>query len=136
MLTTCLMFLTVIVLPVSEYVGRYHLMILAIILAIFGMDVTKISTDKVLTAGGGDNVLTALLRFSQVGKGRWSVILGSVNVIGKLYSLVTINLFLPPSQLLIHPFSKFYANSPRSPALHYAIAKQLTCYNVIMVITA
>ena len=150
MLTTCLMFLTVIVLPVSEYVGRYHLMILVIILAaifgvsllvtiilaIFGMDVTKISTDKVMTAGGGDNVLTALLRFSQVGKGRWSVILGSVNVIGKLYSLVTINLFLPPSQLLVHPFSKFYANSPRSPALHYAIAKQLTCYNVIMLITA
>ena len=149
MLTSCLMFLTVIVLPVSEYVGRYHLMILVIILAaimgvsllvtiilaLFGLDVTKISTDKVRTAGGGENTLTALLRFSQVGKGRWSVILGSVNVIGKLYSLITINLFLPPSQLLVHPFSKFYANSPRSPALHYAIAKQLTCYNVIMVIT-
>merc|ERR1719445_1602690 len=110
-------------------------LLVTIILAIFGMDVTKISTDKVMTAGGADNVLTALLRFSQVGKGRWSVILGSVNVIGKLYSLITINLFLPPSQLLVHPFSKFYANSPRSPALHYAIAKQLTCYNVIMVIT-
>ena len=150
MMTSCLMFLTVIVLPVSEYVGRYHIMILVIILAGilgvsvlvnlilagFGMDVTQIKTDKVVTAGLSNNALTALLRFSQVGRGRWSVILGSVNVIGKLYSLLTINLFLPSSQLLVHPFSKFYANSPRSPALHYAIAKQLTCYNVIMVITA
>ena len=33
MMTCCLMFLTVIVLPVSEYVGRYHIMILVIILA-------------------------------------------------------------------------------------------------------
>ena len=55
---------------------------------------------------------------------------------GKLFSLLTINLFLPPSQLLIHPFTKFYATSPRSPALHYTIAKQLMCYNVMMVLTA
>ena len=46
------------------------------------------------------------------------------------------NLFLPPSQLLVHPFTKFYTTSPRSPALHYAIAKQLMCYNILMVITA
>ena len=150
MMTCCLMFLTVIILPVSEYVGRYHIMILVIslaailgvsvlvnlILALFGLDLSQIKTDRVLTAGLSNNALTALLRFSQVGRGRWAVILGCVNVLGKLYSLVTINLFLPPSQLLVHPFSKFYANSPRSPALHYAIAKQLTCYNVIMVITA
>ena len=150
MMTCCLMFLTVIVLPVSEYVGRYHIMILVIILAavigvsvlvnlilaLFGLDVSQIKTDRVVTAGLSNNALTALLRFSQVGRGRWAVILGSVNVVGKLYSLLTINLFLPTSQLLVHPFSKFYANSPRSPALHYAIAKQLTCYNVIMVITA
>ena len=55
---------------------------------------------------------------------------------GKLFSLVTINLFLPPSQLLVHPFTKFYTTSPRSPALHYAIAKQLMCYNILMIITA
>ena len=55
---------------------------------------------------------------------------------GKLFSLVTINLFLPPSQLLVHPFTKFYTTSPRSPALHYAIAKQLMCYNILMLITA
>merc|ERR1719445_1951114 len=106
-----------------------------LILAMFGLDVSEIKTDRVVTAGLSSNALTALLRFSQVGRGRWAVILGSVNVVGKLYSLLTINLFLPTSQLLVHPFSKFYANSPRSPALHYAIAKQLTCYNVIMVIT-
>merc|ERR1719412_1100125 len=88
----------------------------------FGMDVAQIKTDKGVTAGLSNNALTALLRFSQVGRGRWAVILGSVNVIGKLYSLLTINLFLPASQLLVHPFSKFYANSPRSPALHYGLS--------------
>jgi hypothetical protein len=25
----------------------------------------------------------------------------------------------------VHPFLRFYANSPRSPALHYAVAKQV-----------
>ena len=80
--------------------------------------------------------MTSLLRFSQMGKGRWAVSLGSLTIIGKLFSLLTINLFLPPSQLLIHPFYKFYTNSPRSPALHYVIAKQLMCYNILMVITA
>merc|ERR1712142_1057430 len=49
------------------------------------------------------------------------------------FSLITINLFLPPSQLLIHPFFKFYSNSPRSPAFHYAIAKQLIYYNILLI---
>merc|ERR1719189_2538830 len=150
MMTTSVMFVTAILLPVSEYIGRYHIMILVIllasvlgvgvlvsaILAMFGMDPTSISTDKVVTSASRDSGLTAVLRFSQVGQGRWAVVLGSVNIIGKLFSLVTINLFLPPSQLLVHPFTKFYTTSPRSPALHYAIAKQLMCYNILMVITA
>merc|ERR1719445_1811624 len=149
-MSTCVMFVTALLLPVSEYVGRYHIMIIVIllgailgvgvlvsvILTMFGIDPTTITTDKVLTSSNNDSVLTSLLRFSQVGQGKWSIVLGSVNIIGKLFSLITINLFLPPSQLLVHPFSKFYTTSPRSPALHYAIAKQLMCYNILMVITA
>ena len=56
--------------------------------------------------------------------------------LGRVLSLVTINLFLPPSQLLIHPFCKFYSNSPRSPALHSAIARQLIVYNVLIITTS
>merc|ERR1719310_211902 len=150
MMSTCVMFVTALLLPVSEYVGRYHIMIIVILLGailgvgvlvsvilnMFGMDPTTITTDKVLTSSNTDSVLTSLLRFSQVGQGKWSIVLGSVNIVGKLFSLVTINLFLPPSQLLVHPFTKFYTTSPRSPALHYAIAKQLMCYNILMIITA
>ena len=31
---------------------------------------------------------------------------------------------------------RFYATSPRSPALHYAIAKQLTIYNLLYIISS
>merc|ERR1711884_374702 len=110
--------------------------LVSLVLAVFGMDPSSITTGKVVTTTNTDNVLTAVLRFSQVGTGRWTLVLGSVNIIGKLFSLITVNLFLPPSQLLVHPFTKFYTTSPRSPALHYAIAKQLMCYNILMVITA
>ena len=99
MMTTSLMFLMAILLPVSEYIGRYHIMILVIllasvlgvgilvsaILAMFGMDPTSITTDKVVTSTSADSGLTAVLRFSQVGKGRWAVVLGSVNIIGEIY---------------------------------------------------
>ena len=61
MMTTCVMFVTVILIPVVEYIGRYHIMILIIllaavigvgvviscILAMFGLDQTSISMDKV-----------------------------------------------------------------------------------------
>ena len=97
MMTTSVMFVTAILLPVSEYIGRYHIMILVIllasvlgvgvlvsaILAMFGMDPTSISTDKVVTSVSRDSGLTAVLRFSQVGQGRWAVVLGSVNIIGE-----------------------------------------------------
>ena len=98
MMTTSLMFIMAILLPVSEYIGRYHIMILVIllasvlgvgilvsaILAMFGMDPTSISTDKVVTSVSRDSGLTAVLRFSQVGQGRWAVVLGSVNIIGEI----------------------------------------------------
>merc|ERR1719225_1859634 len=111
MMTSSVIFVTVITIPISTYIGRYHIMIIvillaailglgfiiSIILAFFGMDPTTITTDRVVT------------RFQ------------------------TNNLFLPPSQLLIHPFCKFYSTSPRSPALHYTIAKQLIYYNILLI---
>merc|ERR1719228_1339301 len=147
MMTSCVVFVTMLLLPVSTYVGRYHIMILVILLAailglgamlsvtmaVFGMDPTTITTDRVVTRFQTNNLLTAFFRFSQVGTGRWVTLLGATTIIGKTFSLFTINLFLPPSQLLIHPFSKFYATSPRTPSLHYAIAKYLIYYNILFI---
>merc|ERR1712106_1097606 len=99
----------------------------------FGMDPTTITTDRVVTRFQTNNLLTGFLRFSQVGTGQWASLFGATTLIGKIFSLLTINLFLPPSQLLIHPFMKFYVTSPRSPALHYAIAKQLIYYNILLI---
>jgi len=150
MMTSCVVFITMIIIPVSTYVGRYHIMILVIllaailglatlismVLAFFKMDPSTTVTDRVITKFQTNNLLTAFLRFSQVGVGQWATLLGATTLIGKIFSLITINLFLPPSQLLIHPFCKFYVNSPRSPALHYAIAKQLIYYNILLIITS
>merc|ERR1719318_853029 len=147
MMTSSVIFVTVIILPVSTYVGRYHIMLLVILfaallglgtlisltLAFFGMDPSTITTDRVVTRFQTNNLLTAFLRFSQVGSGQWAALLGATTLAGKIFSLITINLFLPPSQLLIHPFSRFYSTSPRSPALHYAIAKQLIYYNILLI---
>eukprot|EP00090_Calanus_glacialis_P026119 TRINITY_DN4096_c0_g1_i7.p1 TRINITY_DN4096_c0_g1~~TRINITY_DN4096_c0_g1_i7.p1 ORF type:complete len:770 (-),score=237.96 TRINITY_DN4096_c0_g1_i7:508-2817(-) len=147
MMTSSVIFITVIILPVSTYVGRYHIMILVILfaailglgtlisltLAFFGLDPTTITTDRVVTRFQTNNLLTAFLRFSQVGSGQWASLLGAATLVGKIFSLITINLFLPPSQLLLHPFCKFYSTSPRSPALHYAIAKQLIYYNILLI---
>merc|ERR1719244_2339262 len=147
MMTSSVIFVTVIILPISTYIGRYHIMIIvillaailglgfmiSIILAFFGMDPTTITTDRVVTRFQTNNLLTSFLRFSQVGSGQWASVLGATNLIGKIFSLITINLFLPPSQLLIHPFCKFYSTSPRSPALHYTIAKQLIYYNILLI---
>ena len=95
-------------------------------LAAFGLDATRIQADRIFTEFQPDCLLTAFLRFSQAGRGQWRTLLGGTTLIGRVFSLLTINLFLPPSQLLVHPFLRFYANSPRSPALHYAVAKQVT----------
>merc|ERR1719206_1429549 len=106
---------------------------ISIILAFFGMDPTSITIDRVVTRFQTNNLLTAFLRFSHVGSGQWVSLLGATTLIGKIFSLITINLFLPPSQLLIHPFCKFYSTTPRSPALHYTIAKQLIYYNILLI---
>ena len=127
MMTTCVMFVTAVLLPVSEYIGRYHIMVIVIllaavlglgvlvslVLAVFGMDPSSITTDKVsnylcgvmfniyqfnnqvVTTTNTDNVLTAVLRFSQVGTGRWTLVLGSVNIIGELGTCG------PPTKLVI-----------------------------------
>merc|ERR550519_299980 len=87
-----------ILLPVSTYVGRYHIMILVILLAailglgailsmtlaLFGMDPTMITQDRVVTRFQTNNLLTAFLRFSQVGAGRWATLLGATTLIGML----------------------------------------------------
>jgi len=149
-MTSCVVLVTVVLLPVSTYVGRYHMMILVVLgvtaigiaalvslgLSIFSLDPATITTDRVVTRFQTSNLLTAFLRFSQIGRGHWETLLGATTIIGKVFSLLTVNLFLPPSQLLVHPFQKFYANSPRSPALHSAIAKQLVYYNIILLISS
>ena len=94
-------------------------------LAGFGLDPTKIQTDRIITVYNTNGLLTSFLRFTQTGQGKWRTVLGATTLIGRIFSLVTINLFLPPSQLLVHPFLRFYSTTPRSPALHYAIAKQV-----------
>ena len=94
-------------------------------LAGFGLDASKIKADRVVTVFNMDGLLTSYLRFTQTGEGKWRTILGATTLIGKIFSLLTVNLFLPPSQLLVHPFLRFYSTSPRSPALHYSIAKQV-----------
>jgi len=147
MMTSCVVFVTMIIVPFSTYIGQFHLMIIVImftaililgtiiciILAVFGMDSTTILTDRVVTKFQTNNLLTSFLRFSQVGNGHWASILGAIILVGKLFSLMTINLFLPPSQLLIHPFTKFYVTSSRSPALHQVMAKHLVYYNIIFI---
>jgi len=149
MMCSCLMLVVVVFLPAATYIGRYHIMAIVIlggavlgigfvmsgVLAGFGLDPTKIYTDRVNTSLNTDGLLTAYLRFTQTGEGKWKSILGATTLIGRIFSLVTVNLFLPPSQLLAHPFLKFYSNSPRSPALHYAIAKQVIYYNILTILS-
>jgi len=150
MMTSSLILMVVVILPVAVYVGKYHIMIILIfgatilglgalinmLISFFSTDIDSISTDKVITRVQTDNLLTGYLRFSQVGKGHFEVIMGAVTIVGKIFSLLTINLFLPPSQLLIHPFKRFYSTSPRSPAFHFAVAKQLIYYNVIFIMSS
>ena len=82
-------------------------------------------------------LLTSFLRFNKSGgSGQWSSLMGATSVLGRVLSLLTVNLFLPPSQLLCHPFTRFYSTSPRSPALHHAIAKQLTIYNILYIVSS
>jgi len=150
MMTSCVVFVMLVFLPCSSYVGRYHIMaiiilgaalllvatLVSITLAIFGLDASSFKADRVISKLQSPSLLTGFLRFSQTSPGQWSSLLGSVTMLGKVISLPTINLFLPPSQLLVHPFNRFYATSPRSPAVHYAIAKHLTIYNLLHIISS
>jgi len=151
MLTTTLVFVMAILLPCATYVGRYHIMLLVILgaavlgvatlvsvgLALAGLDTGLLSADRVVTSVRSQALLTSFLRFSKSGgSGQWSSLMGATSVLGKILSLLTVNLFLPPSQLLCHPFTRFYSTSPRSPALHQAIAKQLTIYNILYIVSS
>ena len=98
MMTSSVVFITLIILPVSTYIGRYHIMIIVILsaailglgflisvtLAFFGMDPSTITTDRVVTRLQTNNLLTAFLRFSQVGTGQWATLLGATTTIGTL----------------------------------------------------
>merc|ERR1712192_98181 len=96
-----------------------------------------LSADRVVASVRSQALLTSFLRFSKSGgSGQWSSLMGATSVLGRVLSLLTANLFLPPSQLLCHPFTRFYSTSPRSPALHHAIAKQLTIYNILYIVSS
>lgn len=150
MMCSCLILVVVVLLPAATFVGRYHIMAIVILgsavlgigfvisaaLAGFGLDPSKIKTDRIITVFNTDGLLTSFLSFTQTGEGKWRTMLGATTLIGRIFSLLTINLFLPPSQLLIHPFLRFYSTSPRSPALHYAIAKQIIYYNILTLISS
>jgi len=150
MMCSCLILVVVVFLPAATYIGRYHIMAIVIlggaalgigflisaVLAGFGLDPTTIQTDRISTVYNTDGLLTAYLRFTQTGQGKWRTILGATTLIGRIFSLLTVNLFLPPSQLLVHPFLRFYSTSPRSPALHYAIAKQVIYYNILTILSS
>jgi len=151
MLTTTLVFVMAILLPCATYVGRYHIMLLVILgaavigvatlvsvsLALAGLDTGMLSADRVVASVRSQALLTSFLRFSKSGgSGQWSSLMGATSVLGRVLSLLTVNLFLPPSQLLCHPFTRFYSTSPRSPALHHAIAKQLTIYNILYIVSS
>jgi len=150
MMCSTLIVVFVVFLPAATYIGRYHIMAIVILgaavlgigflisacLAGFGLDSTKIRIDRIQTILNSEGLLTAYLRFNQTGEGKWRTILGATTLIGRIFSLLTVNLFLPPSQLLIHPFLRFYSTSPRSPALHYAIAKQMIYYNILTILSS
>ena len=107
MMTSCVVFITVTILPVSTYIGRYYIMIIVILLAailgmatmisvtlaFFGMDPTTITTDRVVTRLQTNNLLTAFLRFSQVGTGQWASLLGATTLIGMF-----LKMFWPDAQ--------------------------------------
>jgi len=150
MMCSTLMLVVVVLLPAATFVGRYHIMAIVILaavvlgigflmslgLAAFGLDSCSIRTDRIHTVQNVDGLLTSYLRFSQTGDGKWRIMLGATTLVGRLFSLITINLFIPPSQMLIHPFLRFYSTSPRSPALHYTIAKQVVYYNILTLLSS
>jgi ribosomal protein L37AE/L43A len=83
MMTTCLVFVLVILLPCSAYVGRYHLMVLAILvmsvlavatllsltLVAFGLDASSLRADRVVTRLRTPSLLTAFIGRTECEKG-------------------------------------------------------------------
>ena len=77
MMTTSIVFVLLVLLPCSAYIGRYHLMILVLLgaallavatlvsltLAAFSLDCTGITADRVVTRLNTDSLLTAFLRY-------------------------------------------------------------------------
>ena len=112
MMTSTIVFVTVTILPISFYIGRYHIMIIVILLAaILGlsamlsiilvccnMDPTSITTDRVVTRFQTNNLLTAFLRFSQVGSGQWVSLLGATTLIGMSSALLAFILNFFPQE--------------------------------------
>ena len=102
MMTSSLIFITVIILPVFTYIGRYHIMILVILFAailglgtlisltleFFGMNPTTITTDRVVPRFETNNLLTNFLRFSQVGSGQWASLLYAATRVAPGFSMV------------------------------------------------
>ena len=96
MMVSSVVFITLIILPVSTYVGHYHIMIIVIMfaaililgilicvtLAFFGLDPATITTDKVVTRFNTENLQTAFLRFGQAGTGQWVCLLGASTLVG------------------------------------------------------
>ena len=76
MMTTSVVFVLLVLLPCSAYIGRYHIMVLVILgavllvlstllsltLAAFGLDATNISADRIITRLRAPSLLTAFLR--------------------------------------------------------------------------
>ena len=102
MMTSSLIFITVIILPVFTYIGRYHIMILVILFAailglgtlisltleFFGMNPTTITTDRVVPRFETNNLLTNFLRFSQVGSGQCASLLYAAARVAPGFSMV------------------------------------------------
>ena len=95
MMTSTVTFISVVLLPVSTYIGRYHIMILVIlsaailglgaiisvILAFFGMDPYTITTDRVVTRFRNKNLLTSFLGFGRSDAGQLSLLLGATTLV-------------------------------------------------------
>ena len=96
MMTCTVTFLSVVLLPVSTFIGRYHIMILVIlfaailglgtiisvILSFFGVDPYAITTDRVVTRFKTKSLLTSFLGFSKSDAGQWSLLLGATTLVG------------------------------------------------------
>ena len=96
MMTSSVIFITVIILPVSTYVGRYHIMILVIFfaailgmgtlisltLAFFGLDPTTITTDRVVTFSRPTTLSPPSSGSDKLVLCQWASLLGAATLVG------------------------------------------------------